>query len=70
MATTNQQILDAARSSLLRILQTDTSSWSEGERQKQSLEIRDLEAIIARYEPKVAAESGRRIFQPITRVDV
>ena len=70
MAATNQQILNEAKDSLLRILQTDTSSWSESQRTQQQLEIRALQDLIDRYEEKTAAGSGRRIFQPVRRVNI
>jgi hypothetical protein len=69
MAATDQQILDEARDSLLRILQSDTSSWSEMQRTQQQLQIDKLERLIDRYETKVSAAGGRRIFHPVRRVN-
>lgn len=69
MAATVQQQLNAANDSLLRILETDTSEWSESGRTQQQLQIRDLYALIEKLESKVASESGRRIINPIRRVD-
>jgi len=69
MAATDQQIVDAARDSLLRILETDTTEWSEGERRQQQLEIDRLEAVITKFEAKAGRSAGRRIFSPMTRVD-
>lgn len=68
MAATAQQQLDAANDSLLRILETDTSSWSEGARNQAQLQIRDLQNLIDHLETKVATQSGRRIFGPVRRV--
>jgi hypothetical protein len=68
MAATAQQQLDAANDSLLRILQTDTSSWSESGRAQQQIQIRDLQNLIDNLETKVSAQSGRRIISPIRRV--
>lgn len=68
MAATAQQQLDAANDSLLRILQTDTSQWSESGRMQAQLQIRDLYKIIDTLETKVACQSGRRIFGPVRRV--
>lgn len=70
MAATDQQIADNARDSLNRILQTDSSEWSEGERKQRALEIDRLQEIITTFEAKAARSSGRRIFAPITRVNV
>jgi len=70
MAATDQQILDEAKDSLLRILQTDTSSWSESARQQQQIQIRDLESLIDRYESKVASSAGRSIAVPVRRVRI
>lgn len=69
MAATAQQQLDAANDSLLRILQTDTSSWSESGRAQQQIQIRDLQSLIESLEAKVAAQSGRRFINPVRRVD-
>jgi hypothetical protein len=68
MAATAQQQLDAANDSLLRILQTDTSSWSESGRMQQQIQIRDLQNLIDNLETKVSAQSGRRIISPVRRV--
>lgn len=68
MAATAQQQLDAANDSLLRILQTDTSQWSESGRMQQQIQIRDLQSLIDNLETKVVAKSGRRIISPVRRV--
>ena len=70
MAASDQAIADAARDSLARILATDTVMWGEGERRQQQLEIDRLESIITKFESKAARSAGRRIFAPITRVDI
>ena len=70
MAATAQQQLDAANDSLLRILQTDTSSWSESGRAQQQIRISELNDLIERLETKVAQAAGRRIFSPVRRVDL
>jgi len=70
MAATAQQQLDAANDSLLRILETDTSSWSDQGRQQQQIQIRDLHALIESLETKVAQSNGRRIFSPVRRVNL
>ena len=62
---TNQEILNKLKTSLAEILDTNTSSWSEAQRSQQQIQIRDLMDGIERYERKVAAESGRRIFGPV-----
>ena len=69
MAATAQQQLDAANDSLLRILESDTSNWSEQQRSQQQLDIEKLERLIDRLENKVSCASGRRIFSPVRRVD-
>lgn len=69
MAATAQQQLNAANDSLLRILETDTSQWSEAGRAQQQIQIRDLQNLISHLESKVASQSGRRIFSPVRRVD-
>ncbi len=69
MAATAQQQLDAANDSLLRILQTDTSQWSEAGRAQQQIQIRDLQNLISHLETKIAAQSGRQFLAPIRRVD-
>ncbi len=70
MAATAQQQLDAANDSLLRILQTDTSQWSESGRAQQQIQIRDLQNLIDHLENKVSSQSGRRIFGPVRRVNI
>ncbi len=67
---TDQQILDEARDSLLRILQTDTSSWSESARNQQQIQIRDLKDLIGDYEKKTASSGGRSMIMPVRRVNV
>lgn len=69
MAASDQAIANAARDSLKRILDTDTSSWSEGQRQAQQLEIDRLTNVISEFEAK-ANRGSRRIFSPVQRVDV
>jgi len=68
MAATAQQQLDAANDSLLRILQTDTSQWSEYGRMQQQIQIRDLQNLIDNLESKTSAQNGRRIISPVRRV--
>jgi len=70
MPATDQQIADKARDSLARILDTDSTAWSEGERRQQQLEIDRLENIITKFEAKAARSSGRKIFSPIVKVNV
>lgn len=69
MSATNQQIADAARDSLARILATDASMWSEGERRQQMIEVDRLESIITKFEAKAGRED-RRIFFPVTPVNL
>lgn len=68
MAATAQQQLDAANDSLLRILETDTSQWSESGRMQQQLQVDKLYALIDKLETKVSTQGGRRIVAPIRRV--
>jgi len=76
MAATDQQILDEARDSLLRILQTDATFMSSSEKQMRQLEISELKDLIASYESKVVAAAGttptggRRFMMPVRRVNV
>jgi hypothetical protein len=69
MSASNQTIADNARDALNRILQTDTTEWSEGERRQSMLEIDRLEDIITKFEAKAARSAGRRIFSPIVPVN-
>ena len=70
MAASAQQQLDAANDSLLRILQTDTSQWSESGRMQAQIQIRDLQNLISHLESKTSAITGRRIFGPVRRVAI
>lgn len=67
MTATDQQILNEAKDSLLRILQSDTSSWSEFQRSQQQIQIKQLQDLIDRYETKTAASAGRQPFMGIRR---
>lgn len=69
MAATAQQQLDAANDSLLRILETDTSQWSESGRMQSQLQINQLHDLIDKLETKIACSGERRIFSPVRRVD-
>lgn len=68
MAATDKALADAARDSLERILATDTTMWSEGERRQQMHQISELRATINEFDAKAARSAGRRIFSPITKV--
>jgi len=68
MAATAQQQLDAANDSLLRILETDSSQWSESGRMQQQLAITDLNKLIHSLEQKVVGQAGRSFLSPIRRV--
>jgi hypothetical protein len=71
MAASDQTIVDNARDALNRILQTDSSSWSEAQRTQSMLEIDRLSDIIDRFERKANAAGGRRqIFHPVKRIDL
>lgn len=70
MAATDQQLLDKSRDSLARILDTDTSSWSESQRNQQMIQIDKLSNLIDRLEKKVASGGGRRILGPVRRVNL
>jgi len=67
---TDAQILSEAKASLYRILQTDTSTWSETARSQQQLQLGQLRQLISDYEAKTAASDGRRPFRPVKRVDL
>lgn len=69
MAATDQQIADAARDSLARILATDSAAWSEGERRQQMIEVDRLTNIITEFEAK-AGRANRQVFSPIRRVNI
>lgn len=71
MSVTDQQMLDKAKDSLARILDTDTRSWTKGDKQQHALEIDRLERLIEKYERRVTAANGnRQIFSPIRRIDL
>lgn len=68
MAATDQQLADAARDSLARILATDSAAWSEGERRQQMIEIDRLESIISKFGAKAKRANSSGIFFPVRRV--
>jgi len=70
MAATDQEILDAAKDSLARILATDTSAWGEAQRNQQQLQIDKLEGLITRYERKTSASAGRRILTGVRPIQI
>lgn len=70
MAATYQQQLDAANDALLAILQSNSSEMEQEDRRLVHLEIQRLEKLIATLERKVAIVAGRRIHQPIRRVNL
>ena len=70
MAASDTTIANNARDSLNRILQTDASQMSEEGRNLRQLEIDRLTDLIERFEDRASRASGRRIVQPVTRVNV
>jgi len=70
MAATAQQLLDEANDSLLRIMQTDTSSWSESGRQQQQIQIRDLKELRKELQNEIATQSRGSIVRPVRRVNL
>lgn len=70
MTTSDQQILTAAKESLARILATDAAEMEEKDRRTRTLEIDKLSALIDKYEAKVASGNGRRILNPVKRVNL
>jgi hypothetical protein len=62
MSASDQTIADNARDALNRILQTDTTEWSEGERRQSMLEIDRLEDIITKFEAKAPAPPAAASF--------
>jgi hypothetical protein len=64
VAATDQQLLDAARDSLLRILGADVSEVSQQSKRARMLEIDRLQSLIETYERRLANES-RPVFRPV-----
>lgn len=69
MAASDQQILDAARDQLLRILSAGVEEFGEGGESARMLRIQELEQLIARYEARLASQAGP-VFRPVGIVDV
>ena len=69
MAATDTQLLNAARDSLLRILETDTSSWSEEGKAQHQFDIDKQWALIEKLEKRVSSAGGRRLHLPMRRVN-
>lgn len=67
MAASDQEILDAAKDSLKRILDADTAQWGEAGHQQTLLRIEALQNTIEIYEKRVAAAS-RRTCMPIKSI--
>ena len=70
MAATDQQIADSARDALKRILDTDSSELSDQQRRMRHLEIDKLRKLIDESESSASRNSGRRILQPVRRVNL
>ena len=70
MAASDQQRLDALRDAYLRIVEGDAAQWSEGPRSMGFHSLKDMGDEIDRLERKGSNASGRRIFNPITQVNV
>lgn len=67
VAASDQQLLDAAKDSLLRILSADTEEWYEGGHRQRLLDIDRLQKTIDLYERRIGAAS-RRTFIPIRSI--
>ncbi len=70
MAATDQQRLDALRDSYLRIVNGDAREMREGIRSLGFHSLKDMGDEIDRLERKIAMSGGRRILQPVTRVNI
>jgi hypothetical protein len=68
MAVTDQELLDAARQRLLKILDAGVSEFGEGGERARMLEIDKLEKLIANYEERLANAGGAR-FLPVRFID-
>lgn len=69
MAATDQQLLDAARDSLLAILEGRAEEFREASQSARLLAIDKLQATIERLESRVAA-ANYSPFKQIREVDV
>jgi hypothetical protein len=69
MAASDQTIADAARDSLLSILEGKSAEWAEASERARMLEIDRLQGVIDYFEKRANA-SGSPIFKPIKPVDV
>lgn len=64
MSTTDQQILDAAKTRLLAILNGGVAEFAEGNESAKLLEIDRLQKLIDGYEARVA-QASTATFRPI-----
>lgn len=64
MSVTDQQLLDAAKTRLLAILNGGVAEFAEGNERARLLEIDRLEKLIANYEQRVA-DANTPIFRPV-----
>lgn len=69
MAATDQQIVDAARDSLLAIIEGRSEEFREASESARTLAIDKLQATIDRFEARIRAASGST-FKQIREVDV
>lgn len=69
MAVSDEQLANNAREALNAIITGQVSAMSEGARSLTNLSVAELQQIIDHFEAK-AARASRRVFQPITRVNL
>jgi hypothetical protein len=69
MAATDQQIVDAARDSLLAIIEGRSEEFREASESVKTIEIQRLTNVITTFEARVAAASGIA-FRQIREVDI
>jgi hypothetical protein len=69
MAATDQQIADSLADSLLRVVDTDSASWKEGEREQQLLDPEKMYRLKKQMAID-AVRSGGTIFRGVKRVNV
>lgn len=69
MAATDQQIVDAARDSLLAIIEGKSEEFREASESVKTIEIQRLQGIITTFEARIAASNGIA-FRQIREVDI
>lgn len=70
MAKSLSELFDSASDALYREIESDSLEWREGDRSQKRIPPKELLELQMKLDSLRAKAAGRRIFFPVTRVDV